>query len=194
MTDIIRPGTGILFMKVGTHAREPLSQIIERKKREIDETGYALWGYGGNTCHPRTMVQPFGQWCAARGQPIILCMEEMTSSHFAEQLRAAEMSADGINWQEIPETVRVLGSRFALKIRDLREEEHVLPLTQTVVAVGAQRGRLGSRYVQGRVDKACLEITPEPELLNDPKGRRDIKIGLVAELLEPYAVFLRDHR
>ena len=55
MSDIIRPGVGILFMKVGTHAQETLADIIA-KDQEIEDTGYAMWGYGGNTCHPRTMV------------------------------------------------------------------------------------------------------------------------------------------
>ena len=56
-----RPGDGILFMKVGVHARESLEDIIERKDKEIRDAGYALWGYGGSTCHPSTMVQPFGE-------------------------------------------------------------------------------------------------------------------------------------
>ncbi len=86
MSDIIRPGAGVLFMKVGTHAQESLADIIARKTKEIEETGYAMWGYGGNTCHPRTMVQPFAEAWADRGEPIYLCMEEMDSRHFAEQL------------------------------------------------------------------------------------------------------------
>jgi len=31
VTDIIHPGAGVVFMKVGTHAREPLPEIIARK-------------------------------------------------------------------------------------------------------------------------------------------------------------------
>ena len=41
-----RPGDGILFMKVGVHARESLEDIIERKDKEIRDAGYALRGYG----------------------------------------------------------------------------------------------------------------------------------------------------
>ena len=61
MTDIVQPGTGLIFMKVGTHANELLSDILKRKRQEIEDAGFALWGYGGNTCHPLTMVQPFAQ-------------------------------------------------------------------------------------------------------------------------------------
>lgn len=193
MTTIVKPGAGLLFMKVGTHAQETLEDIIARKSKEIEDTGYAMWGYGGNTCHPRTMVQPFAEDLAARQQPIVLCMQAMESKHFAEPLRANEFSPDGINWQLIPPTIHVLGSRYALVIKGLRSEQHNLPLNQTKVAVGNSRGRLGSRYIQGRVDKACLEVIDEPERTNDPDTSL-IKIDLVAELAEPYAVFLRDHK
>jgi hypothetical protein len=192
VTEIIKPGAGILFMKVGTHAQEKLSDIIARKSREIEEAGFALWGYGGNTCHPRTMVQPFARGLEEQGQPIYLCMHEMSSNHFAEPLRAQEYSVDGIEWKEIPRAINVLGSRFALVIRDLRQEEHVLPLSQTKVAIGNNKGRVGSRYIQGHVDKACLEVTDRPEQVNTG-NLKEIRINLVAKLTSPYAVFLRDH-
>ena len=191
MTQIIKPGAGILFMKVGTHAQETLADIIERKSREIDDAGFAMWGYGGNTCHPRTMVQPFAEAKAAEGEPIILCMEAMVSKHFAEPVRATSFSPDGLTWQEIPSSINVLGSRFALMIDQLREEEHVLPLTQTRVAVGNNQGRLGSRYIQGHVDKACLDVLDEPELVNE-EDQKIRQISLVARVIAPYAVFLRN--
>lgn len=192
MTDIIKPGAGILFMKVGTHAQETIEDIIARKSKEIDDAGFAMWGYGGNTCHPRTMVQPFAETFNQLGKPIYLCMQQMNSNHFAEPLRASEFSPDGIEWQKIPNTIRVLGSRFALVIKELRKEEHVLPLTQTRVAVGNNQGRLGSRYLLGQVDKACLEVTDRPEQTNEME-KKDIEISLVAELAAPYAVFLRGY-
>ena len=34
MTEIIRPGAGLLFMKVGTHANEELEDIIKRKQKK----------------------------------------------------------------------------------------------------------------------------------------------------------------
>lgn len=189
MSAIIHPGAGVLYMKVGTHAQEGLADIIARKRREIEEAGFAMWGYGGNTCHPSSMVQPFARDLAARGQPINLVMHEMNSRHYAEQVRAERYSVNGTDWQEIPKAINVLGSRFALMIRDLREQEDELDLAATRVAVGPNTGRLGSRYVQGQADKACLLVT-EPENLND-EGRK-VRIDLVAELVDPYAVFLSE--
>ncbi len=194
MNEIVRPGAGLLFMKVGRHAQETLADIIARKRAEIDKAGHTMWGYGGNTCHPSTMVQPFAQVYAERQQPIHLVMEEMESNHWAEPLCAAESSVDNLTWQPIPEAIQVRGSRFALVIRDLRQADFTLPLNQTIVPVGRSRGSNGSRYVNGRVDKACLEVLPQPELVNEDPKRFNRPINLVAELVEPYAVFLRNYR
>jgi len=191
--NIIQPGARILFMKVGTHAQETLADIIERKSKEIEQTGYALWGYGGNTCHPRTMVQPFAEAVVQTDTPIYLCMHEMNSQHFAEPLRASEYSVDGTVWQRIPRTINVRGSRFALVLESLERKELVLPLATARVAIGVSRGRPAIRYIQGQVDKACLEVLDKPMPGIAPEERRDIQINLVAKLKSPYAVFLRDH-
>tara|TARA_R110002020_G_scaffold83397_1_gene206603 strand:- start:19892 stop:20476 length:585 start_codon:yes stop_codon:yes gene_type:complete len=191
MNDILRPGAGILFMKVGTHASEPLDEIIARKRKEIDEAGFALWGYGGNTCHPTTMVQPFAEEHARAGSPIVLCMEPMQSNHFAEQIRANEYSTDGILWHTIHPAVNAVGSRYALFIKDLQEVDLELPLSRTEVAVGRSAGRLGNQYVRGRVDKACLNLREQNVVVNAIEQEKSVKIGLAAILCDPYAAFLR---
>lgn len=193
MSAIVTPGNGIVFMKVGTHAQETLEDIFERKTKEIERTGYAMWGYGGNTCHPRTMVQPFALEHASAGRPIYLCMEEMNSKHWAPPTVAAEFSPDGLDWSAIPTPIEVRGSRFALTIKALRKERFTLPLDQTKVALGMNMGRSGSRYINGRVDKACLDIMETAELSNDTETR-ELPISLVAELSSPFAVFLRGNR
>jgi hypothetical protein len=190
MSQIFTPGAGLLYMKVGVHAQETLADIIKRKAKEIDDAGFAMWGYGGNTCHPSTMVQPFAEQAAQKGAPIYLCMQEMESNHYADPIRANEYSTDGRNWKEIPASINVLGSRFALMIQDLHEDEFKFHLDQTRVPVGPSTGRLGSDYIKGRVDKACLEVLDAPRLSNEAE-RKEISINLVAKLLPPYAVYLR---
>jgi hypothetical protein len=177
-------------MKVGTHANEPLDAIIERKQAEIDAAGFALWGYGGNTCHPTTMVQPFARDFKLRGETIHLVMHPMVSNHFAVTTRAGEMSTDGQEWTPIPDPVNVLGSRYALAIATLEPVEFELPLSQTRVALGNSRGRRGDEYIQGRVDKAIFEVVDGPTD-DDGAEREAEQIGLVAELVEPFAVFVR---
>src|SRR5579864_2384933 len=101
MAPIIKPGEGLLYMKVGTHAQETLEEIIERKRKEIEDAGFALWGYGGNTCHPVSMVQPFARNYEQKAGVIYLCMQPMTSKHFALPIRASEFSRDGFTWEKI---------------------------------------------------------------------------------------------
>lgn len=192
MTEIIKPNQGILFMKVGVHANESLEDIIARKTLEIEQAGFALWGYGGNTCHPATMVQPFAQQHASTGGKIFLCMQEMESKHFADPVRAERYSFDGINWEKVPSAINVLGSRFALAIKDLRKESFILPLGKTKVAVGKSTGTLGNKYIAGRVDKACLDLSDQIDIPPAPEESSVVQISLVAELCEPYAVFLKN--
>lgn len=190
MSDIIHPGAGVVYMKVGTHAQEELVDIIERKRREIDEVGYAMWGYGGSTCYPSSMVQPFAREFANKGNPIHLVMHRMNSRHYAEKVRAKRFSVDGTKWEPVPSGINVLGSRFALVIKNLREHDDELDLAATRVGVGRNEGRAGDRYVQGQADKACLIITAPGELAGGE--HKPVKIDLVAELADPYAVFLSE--
>jgi hypothetical protein len=178
-------------MKVGTHAKEPLEDIIARKTKEIEQAGYALWGYGGNTCHPQGMVQPFASTFEQRSGKIYLCMHEMDSKHFAEQIRADQFSVNGSNWEDIPPAIKVLGSRYALVIKGLRRQDLELPLARTRVAIGNSQGRLGNQYVSGRVDKACLEVL-ETQAAVAGSDEANIHINLIAELLSPYAVYVRN--
>lgn len=191
MSKILQLGAGILFMKIGCHAQEPLEQIIARKTKEIEDAGYALWGYGGNTCHPQTMVQPFARTFEQRGGKIYLCMQEMESKHFAERIRAEEFSIDGTSWENIPPAIHVLGSRYALVVNGLKRDEWELPLARTRVAIGNSQGRSGDRYLSGRVDKACLEFVGPADAPLAP-GEDTIHISLIAELAQPYAVYVRN--
>src|SRR5690606_34524676 len=109
-------GDNIIFMKVGIHAGEQLVDILERKRKEIADEGYAMWGYGGNSCHP-SRVQPFAE--AAEGH-VKLVMQEITSNHFADQVRASKFSANGgLSWEDVPAGINVLGSKFALCLRSI---------------------------------------------------------------------------
>jgi hypothetical protein len=191
MSSILDIGQPVIFMKVGTHAKEELSDIIARKRKEIDDAGYALWGYGGNTCHPQTMVQPFARDYVRQGRKIYLIMHPMHSNHFADPVRADEYSVDANKWIKIPSSINVVGSRYALVIRDLRDESFELPLYMTKVAIGNSIGASGADYVKGRVDKACLKVTETKGELRIEQ-EETISIGLVAELTEPYAVYVRN--
>lgn len=192
MSNILIPGQGIIFMKVGVHAQEDLTSIIKRKTQEIDEAGFALWGYGGTTCFPTSMVQPFAKAHEEAGKKIYLCMQEMNSKHHADPVRADQYSTDGEKWHDIPQAINVLGSRFALAIKDLKATEFDLPIEKSVVGCGTKRGVKATNYIKGQADKACLVLGEDINIPPAPNEKL-IQINLIAELCEPYSVFLRNN-
>jgi hypothetical protein len=182
-------GAGLIFMKIGVHAQEPLEQIIARKRKELGDAGKIFWGYGGNTCHPLSFVRPFATEHAAAGKPIILVMHKMESHHFAEPELAKSYSDDGVDWHPIPKGIHVRGSRYAMVLGSLEEEEFDLDIERIRVARGMSRGLTGADYLRGHVDKGCFEVI-EP-ITNQAVSDHRIRIGLTGILVPPYAVLLR---
>lgn len=183
----IHPGDPFLYMKVGTHASETLAEIIARKRQEIDEVGFSMWGYGGNTCHPTSMVQPLAREAVEKGTPLVLYMQAMESKHRADRIRAGEYSVDSISWEPIPHGINVYGSRFAICIDSLDSVEQQIDLAKSHVALGLSQGKRGDKYVQGRVDKACL-VADDTSVIAD---RDEHPINLIAQVVAPFAVFVR---
>lgn len=182
---------GLIFMKVGLHAQESIEDIIQRKQREFEEAGSIFWGYGGNTCHPLSMVQPFAKQVEKSGNQVLIVMQKMNSKHAALPEIAKQYSDDGVNWQPIPKGIEVRGSRYALVLDQLRIEEFDVDLGELEVGVGPSRGRKADEYLLGRADKGCFFYQPRnmPVTQDEQVLKR---IGLVAHVKAPYAVFLKN--
>lgn len=191
----------IVFMKVGLHAGETFEHILERKQREYERAGRIFWGYGGGTMHPTQKVQPFVRMHLRQGHNIRLVMQEIDSKHPNTEVYATHFSKDGQTWERMPEGVQVRGSRYALVLNQIEEGELDLNLGEYQVGVGPSAGKPAAGYIQGRVDKGCLErigagseanpaggaasagvITAEPKI---------VKVRHSALLQEPYAVLLK---
>lgn len=145
----------IIFMKYGVHASETVASIVKRKQQEIAATGYSYWGYGGNFCHPLTQVQPFAQEVLAKGEKLYLVMSYTESKLNNEPQRCNHYSIDGSTWVAFDPAINVLGSKFALCIKDLQICDFELDLADYEVAVGASKGKPLNEYIRFRVDKAC---------------------------------------
>lgn len=176
----------IVFMKVGFHVGEGLDDIIVRKTAEQDKCGRIFWGYGGNSCHPTTQIAPFVAAALACQQQPVLAMK-LTESKFEGVLNfASEYSRDGVDWLQLPAGAMVKGSKYAIVCKNLRRIDARVDLAKYQVAVGPSAGKNLSSYIRYRVDKACAAFTPELQTATHPT-----EITYVAELVEPYAVFLR---
>jgi hypothetical protein len=188
MSEIFNPNSGLFFMKVGIHAGEPFEHILERKRMEYKKTGMIFWGYGGGTCHPTRIVQPFAKMKIEERDNVYLVMEEIVSHHPPTELVASEYSEDGIRWKPIPSGIIVRGSRYAVVLDELYDGDLDLDLSMYKVAVGSSMGKLASDYVGGRVDKACLTNIGKNQSPSEPQIK---KIRHFAKIKAPYAVFTR---
>jgi hypothetical protein len=183
--------TGLIFMKVGLHAQESIEDIIKRKQREFEEAGSIFWGYGGSTCHPLTMVQPFAKEMQKKGNEVLIIMQKMKSKHDAPPEIAKQYSDDGVNWQPIPKGIEVRGSRFALILDELKLEEFDVNIQDLEVGVGPNRGRRADKYLVGQADKGCFVYSPREGLVA-PEEKTVKHIGLVARVKSPFAVFVKN--
>ncbi len=187
---MIKPPEKFLFMKVGSHAGETWEQILERKRREYDQTGRIFWGYGGNTCHPLNMVQPFARLAVKEHGRILLVMEPIDSRAEPDIVPAKEYSQDGVNWNLIPQGIQVIGSRYALVLDEIKPGDLEITLTEFEVALGPSTGKAAEAYLQGHIDKGCF--TKSAQSRAEAAQKRVVrKIGYTAQLKEPFAVLLR---
>jgi len=179
-----------IFMKVGQHAGEEFDDIINRKMKEIEETGMSFWGYGGPTCHPTKQVQPFAKYIVEKKGSIYLCMEKISSFADPDVVPATMFSTDGITYSPIPDGINVTGSRYAIVLDEIVPEEFEIPFGAYEVASGRSKGRPASNYIKGRVDKACLEFKPERMIASEAEEKIK-KLSFVARMKDPYAVFVK---
>lgn len=182
-----------IFMRVGNHAGESFDSILERKRREFEDSGRIFWGYGGTTLHPIRHVQPFAKLRVQEGDSINIVMEYIDSKADPDVLPASEFSVDGVKWSPIPPGIRVTGSRYAIVLDEIKSGDLDLDLAKYQVGIGPSRGRNAAGYVRGRVDKGCF-IAADPADGNPDTQERLVKVQFQARLLEPYAVMLRSHK
>jgi len=178
----------IILMKVGFHTDEALSEIVRRKTSEEEECGKVFWGYGGTLCHPLTQIKPFVQRAQEQNLKPMLVMA-FTPSRFAitDSEWAREMSVDKKVWKPIPPGVYVKGSRYAIVCKGFRKANEEIDLAAYKVAVGKRRGMRLSDYIRHRIDKACAFRARKTH----PEQGTTVAISYVAEIVRPYAVFVR---
>jgi hypothetical protein len=185
-----KPPDKFIFMKVGNHAGETWEQILKRKRQEYKRTGRIFWGYGGNTCHPISIVQPFARLALKEHGSIFLVMEPIDSKAEPDIVPAIEYSQDGVTWEPIPDGIQIIGSRYALVLDEIKPGDLEISLAEFEVALGPSAGKPAELYLQGHVDKGCFIKSAQNRVVPEQKqGVR--KIGFMAQMKEPFAVLLR---
>jgi len=175
-------------MKVGNHAGEEWAAILDRKRKELVDTGKIFWGYGGTSCHPINQVQPFARLTLKEQGQIGLIMVPIISNAGVEDVFAREYSSDGIKWEPIPDGILVTGSRYALILDKIEPVDLEVNLAEFEVGVGPSRGKAADEYLKGRIDKACLKKRESGIAVIEAKIH---KVSFTANLIDPFAVLLR---
>ena len=188
----LKAGQCLLYMKVGTHAQESLDHIIARKRKEIEDAGFAHFGdTEEHLLIPRRNGSAVCKRLRARGGTIYLCMEEMDSNHLACRSPPMNTSADGVVWDAHSSGNHSSG--FAIRISNQGSATLGIRIAADDIRARSDRksrGTIGAKYIAGRVDKACLEVTELPAPAAETRSVK--KIGLVARIVDPYAVYLRN--
>lgn len=172
----------IIIMKCGTHASEKIDDIYNRKKQEEADVGYFYWGYGGTLCHPLNQVQPF---CKGK-EKVYLLLTPTTSELNNVPQRSSYYSTDKEVWNNINQSINVLGSKYAIVASKLQKCDFEINLNDYEIAIGNSLGKSLGDYLKGRVDKACAIKKTQGN-----KKEQKIKIVMIAELTYPYSVFVR---
>ncbi len=182
----------VILMKIGYHGDESLQQIIQRKKNEDVTENCFFWGYGGSVCNPTSQVQPFVNEANKNGEKVHLLMIEIMSKIQTGSNRSSWYSTDNANWTMIPKSISVIGSKYALVCKGLyRVVNGRINLRDYSVGVGPSKGKLVIDYMKTRTDKACAILNTKPSNRNLSHVNSDIKIKHIAEVVSPYAVFLK---
>lgn len=171
----------IILMKYGYHANEEVDSIIKRKQKEIKDNGYCFWGYGGTILHPLKQTQPF-----CKDKKVYLLLTSTQSKYENNGTRALEYSIDKLNYQKIPKSINVFGSTYALVFKNLEQVNFEINLCDYEIAIGSSKGKCLKDYFGGRVDKACATYKKKSDL------EEKIHIDYIAELVSPYAVFIKE--
>lgn len=176
-----------LFMKYGVHAGESIESIIDRKKKEIEACGYAFWGYGGTLCHPQTQLKPFLEAASSTREDVYALFMKTPSRFDGNTYECSEFSHDKSTWNRIPNSLSVIGSRYALVIDSLEIVDLRVSPSGYRIAVGPSKGKPLHEYLRGRVDKACATLfESEPIICDDEPAYEVSLLGKVTD-----AVFVR---
>lgn len=175
----------IIIMKCGTHASEKIEDIFKRKKEEELKSGYIYWGYGGTLCHPLNQAQPF----CNDNRKVYLLLTPTNSELNNEPKRAYYFSTNNKIWKNIDPNINVYGSKYALVIKNLQKCDFEIDLNDYEIAIGNSKEKNLADYLNGRVDKACATKRKSNNLSTKSKK---VKIVMIAELMNPYSIFVKE--
>lgn len=174
----------IVLMKYGAHAGESSDNIIERKQRELKETGQVFWGYGGTLCHPINQIHPFLNENRENNQKTYLVLvktkKEMENGNNKIQDRLNLYSENKVDWYPIPIGINVTGSKYAIICKSFDICSLDIDLSLYRIPFGSSQGCRLSNYLGWRKNRACGRYN-EKDL--DIAVSKIVNVSIIAEIV-----------
>jgi hypothetical protein len=187
VTALLEP-PAFVWCIAGPHIGETLVDIVERKRRDIERFGWCLWAYGGmGNAHPETEVRRLAN-DYAEGQVLPLLMPDTGKKYpdngvpFTGYQRLR--SEDAVDIPDGMSAVTGGASSWAFWITSLEWSNAASVDVAHYTAPYARRGiQPLPEYLKGSHGRACAAR-------GAATGSAERRVHIVAELVEPYAVFL----
>lgn len=172
----------IIVMKVGPHSDMSLDEIIKSKKEEEIGNGVHYWGYSGVFCRPN-QVQNFCKESILNGNSPKLILIETKSSYNSNIGFISEYSDDNINYKKFKSPVQLQGAQFSFVAKNIRKYNQ-FKFDDFIVVGGKNDGKVLSSHLKFKVNKCFAKYVGNCK-------NKAISV-LVADLVEPYAVWLKE--
>ena len=174
-------------MKVGPHSGFGLKKIIEMKKKEESIYGKFFWGYSGVFCRLFKTVKFVEKCLKNYGIVPTFVAIPTKSKYFSHNIgKITEYSIDGKQYHPLPSKVLLIGCKYALICKNLKEVDMTLDLNRYIVRSTKKTQKPLGEYVKYRVNKACAVLMDNPTL-----SSKHVNVSFIADLIDPFCVFLR---
>lgn len=172
----------VIVMKVGPHSDMSLDEIIQSKNKEEIGNGVHYWGYSGVFCRPK-QVQEFCKNSVMNKRTPKLILIETKSAYNSDIGYINEFSVDNLNFEKFKSPVQLQGAQFSFVAKNIRRYDK-FNLDDFIVVGGKNDGKYLSEHLVFRVNK-CFG-----KYVRSSRGK-ELSV-LVADLVEPYAVWLKE--
>lgn len=172
----------IIVMKVGPHSNMSLEEIIASKKKEEINNKVHYWGYSGVFCRPK-QVQEFCKKSVLNKHIPKLVLIETKNSYNSSIGYINTYSEDNINYKSFKSPVQLQGAQFSFVAKNIRKYNN-FRLDDFIVVGGKNDGKVLSSHLRFKVNKCFAKYVGKC-------NEKGIDV-LVADLVEPYAVWLKE--
>ena len=175
-------------MKVGPHSNISLGEIIKSKQVEELSYGVHYWGYSGTFCQQKPTTEFCKKCKEDSGSAPSLILLETKSSYQSSIGMIKNYSSNGTDYCEFKNPVQLQGAEFSLVAKNLRFVEK-FPLSAYKVVGGKNNEKPLLEHLKFRVNKSFATLNTK-----QPIDKTPIKTApaLIADLVEPFAIWLKD--